>query len=307
MERITSGHSSLFSSKIEDGIASENQVKTRLKKGFLNYAGVFVGVFLMFAVVVIVTTDIKITSFEEVAAFGLDFFLLLFCSYSMYITSADSGMRKGLLNNSYLAAISTFEQHKKEISDHGYQQYLGEFCHHYIEEELRNYRLDILAVVGISYKEYVSEYISADDEAIDNISTLSSSQKEAIKKANAVKPIKLTPEMIMKRGRSSYRRAPLGITPETKKAIAFGAKFASSVVISVIMSMMVLDFVAEPTWAMFATCMLKLLTVVMNGFTGFKFGYKNIVFDTANYITDQVDLMRRAIHFSQSREAKESI
>ena len=42
---------------------------------------------------------------------------------------------------------------------------------------------------------------------------------------------------------------------------------------------------------------LKLLAVVMNGFTGYKFGYENIVFDTVNYMDDQTDLMNQAMQY----------
>lgn len=300
MEKISSGISPQPAiSKFEEIVVTENQVKNKLKKGFLNYAGIFVGVFLMFAVVVIVTTDIRLTSFEELAALGLDFFLLLFCSYSMYINCSDSGMRTGLASKLYTDALSTFETYKKSIVERRLQARLPEFCRHFVEEELRNSRLEILAVVGISYKKYLTEYISLSEEDVDarEDEVLSKPQREAIKKANAVKPIKLMPEMIMKRGRGSYRRSPLGWKPESKKYLNFGIKFVTTFLVALVMSMIVLDVVIEPTWVIFASVMLKLLAVVMNGFGGYKFGYENIVFDTVNYMSDQVDLMRQAIQY----------
>ena len=74
-------------------------------------------------------------------------------------------------------------------------------------------------------------------------------------------------------------------------------KFGSTFLISLVMSIIVLDMVVEPTWVIFASCMLKLLAVVMNGFTGYKFGYENIVFDTVNYMDDQTDLMNQAMQY----------
>lgn len=284
--------------KFEEFVATENQVKNKLKKGFLNYAGVFVGAFLMFAVVVIVTTDISLTSFEEMAALGLDFFLLLFCSYSMYINCSDSGMRIGLSSKLYIDALNMFETYKKSIVERRLQALLPEFCRHYIEDELRSSRLELLTVVGISYDSYLNEYISMDAEDIDARAELSKVQREAIKKANTVKPIKLTSEMIMKRARGSYRRSPLGLKPESKKYINFGFKFVTTFLVALVMSMIVLDVVVEPTWVIFASVMLKLLAVVMNGFGGYKFGYENIVFDTVNYMSDQVDLMRQFIQYA---------
>lgn len=36
---------------------------------------------------------------------------------------------------------------------------------------------------------------------------------------------------------------------------------------------------------------------MLNGFTGYKNGYENIIVHTVNYINDQVDLMRQLIHY----------
>ena len=75
IEQIGQNRSS--ATEFEQTMLSEHAKKKKLAKGFLNNAGIFVGVLLMFAVIVVVTTDIRLTSFEEIAALGLDFFLLL--------------------------------------------------------------------------------------------------------------------------------------------------------------------------------------------------------------------------------------
>jgi len=303
MERI--GQSTSPAADFEKKIILQNSEKKKFAKNFLNNAGIFVGVLLMFAVIVVVTTDIRLTSFEEIAALGLDFFLLLFVSYSMYVNCSDSGMRAGLQSESYTGGYSAFETLKKHIIDTKMQSRLGEFCCHYITEELRNSRTTVLAIVGFSYEEYMEKYVGKDKETIKKDNTLSRAQKKAVIKANSIEPIKLTPEMIMKRGRSGSRRAPLGTTPETKKGINFGTKFVSSFVISLAMSIIVLEAVAKPTWVLIATCCLKLMAVVINGFNGYKFGYENIVFDTVNYMSDQTDLMQQAVHYVEENPIPE--
>lgn len=213
--------------EFEKSMLSEHAKKKKLAKGFLNNAGIFVGVLLMFVVIVVVTTDIHLVSFGEIAALGLDFFLLLFVSYSMYVNCSDSGMRAGLQSESYTGGFSAFETMKRHIIDTKIQARLGEFCRHYITEELRNSRTTVLAIVGFSYEEYMEKYVGKDKDTIRGDKALSKAQKKAIIKANGIEPVKLTPEMIMKRGRGSSRRAPLGMTPETKKGINFGTKFFS--------------------------------------------------------------------------------
>ncbi len=287
-------------SSFEDAIVTEHNTKKKVAKSLLNNAGMFVGVFLIFAVIVIVTTDISITSFEEIAALGLDFFLLLFCSYSMYINASDSGMRHGLQSELYTKSLDSFMEKKKSIIDAHQQTRLHEFCRFYIDDEIKNARMAVLAVVGFTYKEYKKKWLGLDTDTIKSDPKLSNVQKAALIKANGIRPVRLTPEMIMKRGRGSSRRSPLGTKPETKKSINFGTKFVSTFLTSLVMSIIVLDMVAEPTWVIFASCMLKLLAVVMNGFTGYKFGYENIVFDTVNYMDDQTDLMEQALQYFDS-------
>ena len=104
MERIETQKSSRAEA-FEQAVVSEHNQKKKVAKSLLNNAGIFVGVFLIFAVIVIVTTDIRLTSFEQIAALGLDFFLLLFCSYSMYVNASDSGMRHGLQSELYTSSL----------------------------------------------------------------------------------------------------------------------------------------------------------------------------------------------------------
>lgn len=69
--------------------------KKRLTRSILNNTGIFVGFFLVFVVIVVFTTEINITSVEFWAQLGLTFFILLFCSYCMYVNCSDSGLEAG--------------------------------------------------------------------------------------------------------------------------------------------------------------------------------------------------------------------
>lgn len=302
MEKISMGGSeSERFAEFEKEVLINSAKKKKITKKFFNSAGIFVGVFLMFAVVVLVTVDVRIITFAEAAGLLLEFFLLLFVSYSMYVTCADSGMRAGLLSDSYLNGYNDFETTKKYIIDTKKQSRLGEFCCHYISEELKYSRTTTLAIVGISYEGYMEKYVGADPEVIRKDKSLSKAQIKAIIKANEIEPIKLTPDMIMKRGRGSNRRAPLGFKPETKKRVNFGMKFLSSVLITLGMSMIVLEDIADLTLSVLAICCLKLLVVVLNGFYGYKFGFENIVVDTVEYMSDQTDLMKQAVQFIEEK------
>ena len=107
MEKISVEQSGIRA-ELERGITEEREVKKKMAKGFFGMAGITAGIFIMLAVVAAVTTEIKLREFEDFAAFALDFFLLLFCAYSMYLTCSDSGMRSGLGTEAYRETVEGF-------------------------------------------------------------------------------------------------------------------------------------------------------------------------------------------------------
>lgn len=280
-----------------EGVNLSHSNKRKFSQTLLNNAGILVGAFIVFSAIMLVTTEVKFVKPEDIGKFAIDFFFLLFCSYSMYINCSDSGMRFGLRNKDYLQQVEKFESKKKNIIEGKNQKKLAEFCRYYINKELENTKTNILAMVGIDYESYLSNWLILSNDQVRKIANLSDSQKNAIIKANAVMPITLTPEMIMKRGRRTLKREPLGINPGQKKILIFGIKFLSNIIITLFWTNIFVDFVVQPTWELWFAVILRSLLFILNGYSGYKFGYENIVFDTTNYLSDQTDLMEQAIQY----------
>lgn len=278
-----------------------DSAKKRFAKGFMSHLGILMGAFIVFAVIVIMTTDIHLVSFEEITSLSLDFFLLVFCSYTMFVCCADSGTKAGLASHTYIETVEKFDATKKSIVDSKMQTKMVDFCRHYVEEELRNTRMAILSVVGFSYEDYQAKYMALVGKEVDAIPELTTAQKKAVKKANRVKPIKLTPEMIMRRGRGSHGRAALEANPADKKRALFVTKFVQILLISVLMSMIALDVIIEPTRVIFASICLKLISIVINGFAGYRAGFENIILDTVSFMDGQIDLMHQGIQYIEER------
>jgi hypothetical protein len=278
--------------------------KKRIAKGFINYGGIFVSVCLMFAVIMIVTTDVKVGSLKDLADLGMDFFLLFFCAYASYIACSDSGTRAGLTTVAYTETLAKFKEWKDKIVKGNMQVKLAEFCRNYILDDLKNVRMSHLAVVGLSYQQYET-YMKMDDKEIDALPTLTKVQKKAVKECNNTKPITLKPESILRHGRGAYHRSPLEMSPETRKSIYYVVTFAKSSLITLGMSIIALDMVTDPSWTVFATVCLKLVSVIYNCFSGYRIGYTNIVVDSVNYMNAQIDLMQLAIQYIETTSSTE--
>lgn len=273
--------------------------RKKLSQYILGNARTLLIALIMFTVVVVMTTDIKLVTISSITDLGLEFFLILFASYGMYICCADGGIKRGYETDAYKASVTRFEEVKKRIEDTMLPR-MSEFCTHYIAEELRKTRMQYLSISCIPYDVYMEKYVTLGNKEINANTELTSLQKKAVKKANRVKPIKLTPERIMTQGVTLHGRNVLAFTPDTMKNLAFGVKLAKMSFISICMALVALDVILEPSWTVFAGVCLKLATVVINGFDGDKDGFNNITVHTVNYVNNQSSLMQQALQYIEA-------
>jgi hypothetical protein len=257
----------------------------------------FLIAFIMFTVIVVMTTDIRLVTISSLTNLGLEFFILLFCSYGMYICCTDGGVKNGYATDLYKNVVIRFEELKTKIQETCLPR-MNDFCAHYIAEELKQMRMQYLSASCIPYEVYLEKYAKLGKEDINALTELTSLQKKAVRKANRIRPIKLTPEMILSQGKTWHYRSALSATPGTMKNVAFTVKIFKMSFISICMPLIALDVIMEPSWIVFAEVCLKLFTVVLNGFDGHKDGYNNITVHTVNYVNAQCGLMQQAIQYA---------
>ena len=307
MNRIESpkrvGEYSPTSPKIEQFISRDQSIRKRVTKTMFGYGGIVVSLFFCFITIMVVTTDITF-SVRSAAELSIDFFLLLFCSYASYICCSDSGMKAGKDSSLYIETIKTFEDTKQGIIKNKIYCILGDFCKDYIATELKNAKNYDLVSAGIDYDVYVKKYASLENSQIGKISGLSSAQKKAIKSANAIKPIRLSPERIIRQGGSNMRVSPLSISPGTRRGISYSIKFVTSMAVALGMSYIFLDDLTDPSWATFVLICIKVGSVLYNCFSGYKCGYENIVIHSVKFMKEQISLMQQAEIYAAERYNK---
>jgi hypothetical protein len=271
----------------------------KISQYILGNARTLMIVFILFIVVVVMTTDIRLVTVSSITDLGLEFFLILFSSYGMFICCADGGTKRGYSTDVYKNSVDHFEEHKKKIEDNMLPR-MNEFCNYYVDEELRISRMQYLSVACIPYDVYMEKYVKLDKTDIEALTELTSTQKKAVIKANKIDRIKLTPEMILTRGRTVHTRSGLTTNPRVLKNISFSIKMVKMSFISICMSLIALDLILEPSWTVFAEVCLKLVTVVINGFDGDKEGFNIIAVHTVNYMDSQTSLMHQALLYGET-------
>lgn len=257
--------------------------------------------FILFSVVVVMTTDIRLVTISSIRDLGLEFFLLLFSSYAMYVACADGGTNAGRATTAYKDSVKRFTELKTQLLENARSSRLNEFCAWYITDDLKKTRMQYLLVASVSYDEYLEKYSKLSGSEIKSITELTKLQKKAIIRANRVRQIRFTTEMLTTmEGKSAVTRFVLSLTPKTQRRLAFGAKFIKMSFVAIGMSLIAFKIILEPTWTVFAEVCIKLVTVVVNGFDGRTMGFNNIAIDTVNYTNAQSDLMYQAIRYIDS-------
>lgn len=273
--------------------------RKKLSQYIIGNARTLIIAFILFTVIVVMTTDIRLVTISSITDLGLEFFLLLFSSYGMYICCADGGIKRGYATDIYKKAVDQFNDLKLKIEE-SYLPRMNDFCKHYIDEELKKTRMQFLSLACIPYDVYMDKYVTLGKKEIDALTELTEPQKKAVKKANKVKPIKLTPEMIMTQGKTVHSRSALSTSPEALRNLVFGAKIIKMSFISICMALVAFDIILEPSWTVFVSVCIKLTAVIINGFDGDKEGFNNITVHSVNFINNQSSLMRQAVVYLDS-------
>lgn len=254
--------------------------------------------FILFTVIVVMTTDIKLATISSITDLGLEFFLILSASYAMYVCCVDGGTSAGVATDAYKEAVKRFTELTERVLENSRSSRLNEFCAYYIAEELKKTRMYHLISASISYDEYLEKYANLSKSEIELRTELTELQRKVIKRANSVKPIRFTPDMMTTMGgKGVFTRFTLYFTPKARRRLAFGTKFVKMSLVAVTMSLIALQVILEPSWTVFAEVCLKLAAVVINGFDGRTMGYNNIVIDTVNFTNTQSDFMQQAIQY----------
>ena len=281
-----------------------NAVKKTVN-GFIGNIGIIIAAMTLFCAAAVFFMDISLASFVTVN-FSLSFVILLFCAYTIYFSLADTGMRLALSDKAYLKAKENYEEIKSELRKNGKLEYLGEFCHEYIKNELVSAKKERLLSSGISYSEFCEKYSGRDKSALPK--ELGKKAKRAILSADRIKPVHLTPDMLLSVGHSGSDRRILRKNPERTRFISALRALVPTTLTSFFAVSIVFSVIKEPSSAVFIECLIKLFTLIWTGSKGFLMGYNNISIDTTAYLCDCTDiLVRFSGYTSRSVEMKSAI
>ena len=291
-----------------DFLNSKNGVVTLKKSsvgGFIGNMGIIIAAMTLLCTCVMFFTDISLASLVT-TEFSLSFVILLFCSYTMYFSMADTGAKHGAENELFIKAKERYDSLRAELSESGLLFHLGSFCHEYVQNELVATQKNILLSAGISYSEFCEKYKGKDKR--EQKEALCRRTRSIVAKANALKPITLTPDMLLSVGAKSHSRNPLSKSPEKSRIIHSMRALIPTTVTSFFAVSVVCSVISDPSMATVTECIIKLFALVWNGCKGYTMGYDNVCTDYTAYLSNRSDILCAAkLSFAKKKEMQTNV
>lgn len=261
--------------------------KKVLKTTIKNYSRV-ISIFTFIALVGAIFSKLTFFNAELISGeFAVDMFVILFLYYSMYFSTRKTGIQDGSVTDAYIDINKKYSELRDRIrSDHEIEDLWG-YCSYYVEIELTAARKNILRTVSIPYSDWENKYSDL-DYPIDN---LSKKKQKAIQKVRALKPLRLTPDLLLNSEVAERRITPLSVSPARHLRRSFLVSMLPVTVMSLFVTSIIVEIIVSPTWETAVYAAFKILGILITAFKGYNDGYSNVVDFTVNYINTQISFI----------------
>lgn len=270
--------------------------------GIGTIAGNLASVIAVLAVFVLICSFWLEISLEDVLTvnFAMDSCLtaLLYCV--MQFSMQENGRKSGALDPTFREAQRKYRAVRDRLLDGGVTG-LEELCIEYAEQELKFARSCRLARIGLDLDTWQREYSSLDRTALrsrtlttpDGKRPLSRLERRVILATNRMRPIRLTPSMLLLENGSRLTRDIIAQNPEKKLALTSACQALTTVVAGCFTASILVEVVSAPTVATFVYCLIKLFCLLWRGAMGYSAGYKSICRDAVAYHSSRTSILTR--------------
>lgn len=275
-------------------------------------AGNLASVIAVLAVFVLICSFWLEISLEDVLTvnFAMDSCLtaLLYCV--MQFSMQENGRKNGALDPAFREAQRKYRAVRDRLLDSGVSG-LEALCIEYAKEELRFARSARLSRIGLDLDTWQRHYSSLDRKALrakdlttpDGKRPLSRLERRVILATNRMRPIKLTPSMLLLENGSYLSRDVIAQNPEKKLVLTSACQALTTVVAGCFTASILVEVVAAPTVATFVYCLIKLFCLLWRGAMGYSAGHKSICRDAVAYHSSRTSILTR---FEAALKAKEA-
>lgn len=218
--------------------------------------------------------------------------LLSLINYLVYLNSGDMGDSQGRKHPDFLSVKKAYEDTKSRITESGFRSKLPEWCTLWSKTELENARKRLFEGCDITYEDYKEKkYAQLGYFELKRLG-LGKQAFKAIWIANKMKPIELSPSMLIDNDQKAKRpRRALGRTAQEKRVTGDLLKLVYILASMIFTCSLVLNMYPVFNLATVAAAILSLLLLAYNIISGFMKRYNLIVITAADEMKDQTQYL----------------
>lgn len=259
-----------------------------------------IGTLAVFVIIVVSFTDISFTG-SFTARFSTSLVLLLICNYVEYFSMKHLGKEEARNEKKYRDAQDKYEDTVEDVRAKGFISRIPDFCYYYTKEDYEKRLRRILLQANIEYNTYVKHYRGKKKKELP--AELTDFEKKVIILANDVKPLNLSIEYIVsvsgERATTRTPKDPAKISLQQDIQYLIPTLLSTFFVVGILV-----EAIGNPTFATFATCIVKVFLLVWNGIKGYQNGYYNILRDSIDYTIARTNLLLEAKVWCESHETE---
>lgn len=247
-----------------------------------------IAVSTVFVLIGIMFFDIELVEIISID-FAMQSIIIVILYMVIHNALLNNGLRVGKKDEIYLAAHSEYEEMMKRIGEDTVG--IDEFCDECVETEFVRAKKRLLINAGISYEKYQSEYEGKKWWQIK----LPWVKRKWVVKANKLKRILLTPEMILLDDVSMSEREGMPLSRAEKLKRRIKTSMAMTVLFGCFTVSILLEYVEGINSAVVIYTFLKLVGLLWNGAKGYMTGISSFTEDAVEYLKVQVWYQARYI------------
>ena len=283
--------------------------KQRAFSDFVDGITLTVVAILIIVIFMVSMTTIAFDTQINFKDFGVQVFILYFCTVSVNLLVRSFGRRKGRNTQKWKDAKSRVEGNNQKILDGGYGGLTFSYCRAWEEEELGNAQLRILSYAGISLEDFRTKYRKyGKKELKEKYPDLTEFQIKIIRKAARVKRLRYNEKYLQSAQKRIGRSSPSGSYTSSEVTVFQTAKVVvSALITSLFSASLVLQIIADPTFATVVACCVKIVMLLIFSAFGLVNGYNLTATRETEEMGAKADEQERFMKWCRIQKAEPSL
>lgn len=225
--------------------------------------------------------------------------IIFLISSLVYSTRYEASMEAAKQEDDYKETVAEYEEQKKKIHEKGLITELPRLCLRYREEDLKNYRSEILSDACISYDTYAEKYKDLTKKELE-AAGLPKGAIRCILKANKATGVRLSSSELMSAKKQSWiRRAAISFSSETKQSIDTALNVVTRLATTFLSGAVVITVIFDPSLKAIAQWAVRMLPVVSAAISATVAGRRNIKNTAIPYYRRITEVIKLCIKWSE--------